>query len=297
MIPLFIQGITEEITKYAGFATGSICIIIEHMELEIIRADPAGNITIFVLNPPESVEKRTTAARALLAAPALNAEQVGFVLPPEEPGGLWTLEMMGSEFCGNASRSFGLLVARKTGLSGKSVLTLKVSGAQQPLDVHIDTLSGYAEIEIPAPLAAGTIELNGRIFPMYVFDGICHIIAENLPFDTALAFKLLQKVKETAWDHRPDACGILFYDSQKIFGQPLVWVRSTDSFVSESSCGSGCAALALWHARNAEEIDQVLNIAQPGGILTTHLIKSKGLVRSLSIGGQVILNEPEKFVC
>ena len=53
------------------------------MQYEIVIADPAKNITLFVLNP---VENRTEAAQGLLGVPGLGAEQVGFVIAPKTPG-------------------------------------------------------------------------------------------------------------------------------------------------------------------------------------------------------------------
>jgi diaminopimelate epimerase len=95
------------------------------MGYEIVIADPAKNITVLTLTPVPP-EERARVAGALLNDPSLKAEQVGFVIPP--PHGaplwrgstLWSLEMMGGEFCGNAARSFGLYVARRTGLAGKA---------------------------------------------------------------------------------------------------------------------------------------------------------------------------------
>ena len=86
------------------------------MKPEIVCANPAGNITIFVLNPPRGKAERVQTAETLMVDPDLKAEQVGFVYPPATPSGLWRLEMAGGEFCGNASRSFWLLDALKSGL-------------------------------------------------------------------------------------------------------------------------------------------------------------------------------------
>ena len=49
------------------------------MELNILRADPAGNITVFVLDPVEKAQ-RAAIAEKIMAIPALKAEQVGYAL-------------------------------------------------------------------------------------------------------------------------------------------------------------------------------------------------------------------------
>ena len=78
-------------------------------ELRVVRADPAGNITLFVLTPVEKAECAAVAAK-LLAIEALKAEQVGFIFPNGH------MEMEAGEFCGNASRAYGYLLAKQQGL-------------------------------------------------------------------------------------------------------------------------------------------------------------------------------------
>ena len=47
------------------------------MKLNILRADPAGNITVFVLDPIEKAQ-RAAIAEQIMAIPFLKAEQVGY---------------------------------------------------------------------------------------------------------------------------------------------------------------------------------------------------------------------------
>ena len=49
-------------------------------KLRIVRADPAGNITLFVLTPVEKAQCAAVAAD-LMKIGELKAEQVGFVFP------------------------------------------------------------------------------------------------------------------------------------------------------------------------------------------------------------------------
>ena len=266
------------------------------MELEIVRADPAGNITIFVLTPLKDREARALAVRALLADPDLKAEQVGFVIPSaaSPPGGLWRVEMMGGEFCGNAARSFGLFVAAQTGLSGRHTLRIGISGQAEPLNVHVNTAAGTAAVEIPGPLTETTVECEGRQFPVYIFEGITHIIAEELEPDEALLRLLLERlegnksVSETGF--RPEALGVMFYDTRNHFMRPLVWVRAAGSMVFESSCGSGSAALGAWALRNVRAGEETIELAQPGGTITVQAEKRAGCIQRISIGGQVGLS-------
>ena len=260
--------------------------------MDIVRADPAGNITVIVLSPPGSVE-RTAAAKALMADPGLKAEQVGFALPPKKPGGLWRLEMAGGEFCGNASRCFALLVAAKTGLSGRHSLMIETSGMTRPLPVHIDTEAGTAEIEMPGPVAQTEITLEGRRYPAYEFEGITHAIAKDMQPDERTARAIIGKLD----DGRLSAAGVMFYDSRRRFVRPVVWTRELDALVRESSCGSGSAALGVWAARNAADTEMETDLGQPGGVIRVRVEKRAGTITRLSIGGKVALGDVFRWRC
>ncbi|MDR1587829.1 MAG: hypothetical protein LBS57_10270 [Treponema sp.] len=291
------------------------------MNSEIVVADPAGNITVFVLGPAENREERAAIAKALLADTSLGAEQAGFVIPPKPSaggeaetgnaggpagsGGLWRLEMMGGEFCGNAARSFGLFVARETGLRGKRRVTIGISGAAAPLSVWVDTEAGSAAAEMPLPIAEETLEYKGRSLPVYVFEGITHVIAEGFEADGSIVRDLLRLYTEKtgrgwlvspttgsamALGHEgPAAFGVMFYDAACCFMKPAVYVSAVGSLVFESSCGSGSAALGVRLARDARDAEETFAINQPGGVIEATVVKREGKIRQITIGGRVSL--------
>ena len=80
------------------------------MKLRVLRADPAGNITLFVLSRVEKKDYATVAKR-LMEHTELAVEQVGFIHDGR-------MDMEAGEFCGNASRAYGMLVAREKGVTG-----------------------------------------------------------------------------------------------------------------------------------------------------------------------------------
>ncbi|MCL2880167.1 MAG: hypothetical protein FWF29_07980, partial [Treponema sp.] len=130
--------------------------------------------------------------------------------------------------------------------------------------------------------------------PVYVFDGISHVIAEDIEPDLNMAHELLNNVKQTV--DSVAACGILFWDSKNKFMRPLVWVRKTETFIAESSCGSGSAALGLHLARNSVDTDNTIDIHQPGGAISCHVIKNGSTLQRVSIGGKVTLSSQSSII-
>ena len=78
------------------------------MRIRYIPADPAGNLTGLVLTPVAR-EVRPALAAQLMARCPEGFEQIAFVDEDSLTGPLPRMEMMGGEFCGNASRAFGWL--------------------------------------------------------------------------------------------------------------------------------------------------------------------------------------------
>jgi diaminopimelate epimerase len=266
-------------------------------ERRIVVADPAKNISVFVL---DAVEDRAETAKALMAVPSLGAEQVGFVVPPSgyrkarKPAGIWRLEMMGGEFCGNAARAFGLLVARELGLAGELSLSIEISGARGPLPVRISTSAGTAEVDMPKPLEEYPVAYRGKELPAIVFEGITQLIAPDIPPSPETFFAVKKIVEQKTAGRKkpfPGALGLMFLDTAKNFMRPAVYVYATGSLVFESSCGSGSAALAVWQSRATRDGEVLGGAAQPGGIINTRVKKSGGKVVSVSIGGKVSLGE------
>ena len=123
-------------------------------KLRIVRADPAGNITLFVLTPVEKAQCAAVAAE-LMKIGELQAEQVGFVFPNGH------MEMEAGEFCGNASRAYGYLLAKQQGLTGRHTMHLSVSGCDHPIAVTVDMDAGTSEAEMPLPRFVRPVNVNG----------------------------------------------------------------------------------------------------------------------------------------
>lgn len=261
------------------------------MKLRLVMADPAGNRTAIVLTPVPR-ERRAPLSRALMALPELRAEQVGFACPPKGRDALGRLAMMGGEFCGNAARSFGLLLAAERG-PGPRTVPIEISGCREVLWVEARPESRFSASPMPLPRAFDRLsvpELSPKALPAVLLPGITHVIVREAAPSPA-AFRAVQQAAAARWDW--EALGVLFLSPRGEL-TPAVAVRATGTAVFESSCASGSTALALWLARDLAQGERTFPIPQPGGTLTVRVAKEGGQITALTVGGPVVLEPPRE---
>lgn len=249
------------------------------MKLQVVRADPAGNITLFVLTPVEKKDCAAIAAK-LLAIGELGAEQVGFVFP----GG--HMEMGGGEFCGNASRAYGYLAAKQRRLAGKQTLSLSVSGCDHPIAVTVNADEGTAAAEMPLPQLVKKLEIAGACGTLVHLGGIAHFVVENVVPDKTF-FERVEGV--FASYPELEAYGVLFLDGDRM--TPLVKVPAAGTLTFEGSCGSGTLACAVAMSEGREG-DFSVALRQPAGTVTALVRRQNGVITAASIGGPVTVDEP-----
>ena len=111
------------------------------MLLHYLKYSPTGNITVLVTTPVPRPEQPGVASRLL---EAVGGEQVGFIEPAADPRCPARLQMMGGEFCGNATMSLGAMLARERDLTdGEALdLMLEVSGLDAPVPCRITGCPG-----------------------------------------------------------------------------------------------------------------------------------------------------------
>lgn len=202
------------------------------MELNILRADPAGNITVFVLDPVEKAQ-RAAIAEKIMAIPELKAEQVGYACAAEDDVD-GHMEMMGGEFCGNATRAYGMYIAQQKG--GLSSVRLRVSGCDHVVTAQVDLKSGTARAEMPCPRSVKRVTVNGHEGTLVDLTGIAHFVVEGVEPSEGF-FRAAESIFSGIAGL--DACGVIFLNAEKRSMTPLVKVIETDSLVWEGSCGSG----------------------------------------------------------
>lgn len=259
------------------------------MLLRYTPVDPTKNITLLVTTPVARELQAQTALWLLRHEP--DAEQVGFLEPSAKAAA--RLQMMGGEFCGNATMSLGAWLCRREKLPHGIThnFLLEVSGADAPVSCSITPVRhGYmGTVTLPLPQA-----VEERIFstgndvlalPVVFLPGICHIIIPAGTVGRKEAEALLRR-----WSAQlpSEAVGLILLDESRMHIDPLVYVKPTDTAVWERGCGSGSAAVAcyLTHRRQAP---QCLSIRQAGGTIAAVTLWDGNAVSSLSITGSVQL--------
>lgn len=218
---------------------------------EFWKMTPGGNPTILLRAEDFPQPLRVPAAGAVMDGQHIGAEQVGYVRLSEKP----RLDMMGGEFCLNATRSFAVLLAVQNLLSRKGdVCEGKVEVSGVPGDVAVRVLFG----ENSLPFAEACLHFSSlpepEFFPgglrLIRVPGIAHIVQEG-PFPPEQELPLFcRRQREACGVSHEEAVGHLWVsplndDPAGADLRPVVWVRDTATLCRESACGSGTLACAL----------------------------------------------------
>ena len=259
------------------------------MKLRFAKLNPTENMTILVTDPVPR-DRHSAVAEALMAYGSVGGEQVGFLEEPTLPGARMRLQMMGGEFCGNATMSLAALLAFQENLpdDGEAVYPLEVSGADGIVNCRIRRSGDVCRGTVCMPLPEAIREVDfpdGVRCPVVFFPGIAHAIVREGVLRASDAPRCIPRWCEVCGT---DALGIILADDALDRIRPLVYVRSTDSSVWERGCGSGTAALGAYlaHARCG---DAALDVAQPGGTIHVEAKWDGERVSRLEISGDVRL--------
>ena len=256
------------------------------MSIKYVTVDPTGNITCLVLSPVATADRSRVTARLMD-----RCEQVGYLLPARKPETRARLEMMGGEFCGNASMGTAAWLAREDGLADQTetVISLEVSGAEGIVPCRIrregDTWTGTVNMPLPKNMAE--TELEGKRMTAVFLPGMTHLILPESTLDKKEAESLLRKA---ALRFKSPALGLLQWDRAQEFMTPLVYVRRSGTMVWENACGSGTTAISCWLARRAGHSLKTL-IRQPGGTLRAETELREGILREVWLTGTVRIGE------
>lgn len=267
------------------------------MSIDYIKLNPTGNITLLVTSPVPRERQAELAARLL---EEIGGEQVGYVEAPARAGARARLQMMGGEFCGNATMSLGAVIARGAGLppGASADLLLEVSGCAEPVPCRIERLDGAwrGTVEMPLPTALREITLEtdagALAVPLVDMPGISHLIlpAGAGPDEAQLRRRLPE------WNRAvgAEALGALTWDAAASSIDPIVYVPSAGTLVREHGCGSGSAAVGCWLAMAAGR-DLRAGIQQPGGVIEVGVCLRGSAPDRVTITGTVTIDGEGKM--
>ena len=304
-------------------------------KVKIIVANPAGNITIFVKDRFER-EMYPQVAEQLLAMDDIKGEQVAFILDTPSCGRAeGKMEMCGLEFCGNGSRSFGLIKAKEMGIKGKGSVFVDVSGCDEILTIEVDTDTDYTKVKMPNPVRMSKIDLSPLAIvdaaervdaietadmsevPVVDFGGILHVVLRGVP----AAKENFEAIKDCIMaKFNPPAMGVMFCErnieetrietdadadatdmdvnTREIIQcpmTPVVYVKDVDTTYFEGSCGSGTTACAAAFGLKHGDGIHHFVFPQPAGTIESTAHISEGRIEKIFIEGKVELS-PEMEV-
>lgn len=262
------------------------------LNIEYIIANPSGNVTIIVLTP---VEKKwhSTVAGALLQHET-EAEQAGFLTMKQD--GVIRLDMMGGEFCGNASRAAAAYAVMQENC-GEGSYSVSCSGCEQLLHAQVQRreeggYEAYIDMPLPESIDAVILDMDGMPSRFYrvVLPGMVHFIHWVDDMEQVSKEAFWDAVYSYAKDEDYDAFGLILFDPRKLCMVPAVYVKGTQTMYWENSCGSGSAAVAATLAVLGKK-DVACRISQPGGTISIAAQTENEVLTHVYIGGTVTCSE------
>lgn len=269
------------------------------------KFSPGGNTTILLRDENFSPRERAAIAAEVLHPLHLHAEQAGFVDLEAR-----RLDMAGGEFCLNATRALGALLAlrewearpvpeRPPHLRWRGIARVSGMPAPMALDVASDDVAGGetdAAVVLDLPLALPCERVAPGVI-LVRLPGISHLLLDGkqhpLPEDWQSASAVWRRRYDL--DREPAAGCVWWHEADGLLhADPVVRVAEPYSLCRESSCGSGTLALALARRAGLLSVTALsdsgveLRVMQPSGLpLGVSLHAGDGL--RARVGGPVRL--------
>ncbi|MGH9439912.1 MAG: hypothetical protein ACRD22_19040, partial [Terriglobia bacterium] len=172
------------------------------------------------------------------------------VVKPRNSTAIGRVEMLGGEFCGNATRSVVWLLTE--GKEGKGLV--ETSSCSQPLKYRIK--DEIVALVMPKPKVSQT-EKGLAV----TFDGITQIVTSTKA--TRPLLEQLINDETLGWNKLP-AVGVTNHDPMTRQARFSVWVKDVNTIFDETACGSGTAAIGIVQAYQTKQYHQ-LKVLQPSG--------------------------------
>jgi len=230
--------------------------------MNYIKADPQGNITAIVTDPSDPKDRIRIASGIM--EKDRSVEQVAFETAPEHGADI-SIEMAGGEFCGNAALSAAALYFMRRGAK-EGTCRVSVSGTNGSIPVSIkktdsEKAAFRGTVSMPLPEKIAPFEFNTdlgcKTFKVVDFGGISHAVTDRTT-DRDFA---VRNIPAMCLQYGAEAFGLMLFDRETCFLDPLVYVPALGSMFWEKTCASGTAAIGACFA------PADLKIKEPGGIL------------------------------
>lgn len=253
------------------------------------RANPCGNITGFVVAPVYPGYRKAY-TDCIIEQIDKDVEQVGFISPAYE-GAPLRMDMMGGEFCANATRAYGLYSAGFYDTDGLVDIEVYVSGHKGTTDVIADVKNQKAYVALDAPIGRENLTIAGKDCTLIKLHGISHLVVEAEE-DRDFVDKALEVLKK---DYKDEAYGVLFFNKEMLEMIPYVYVEGSETLFREGSCGSGTVAVVNYLEGDIDKLDEDYKIAikNPAGELEVFVYEFED-GKKFCVGGKVELSEVEK---
>ncbi|MBQ4340340.1 MAG: hypothetical protein IJC41_05015 [Firmicutes bacterium] len=270
------------------------------MKIKYVKANPTENKTLLVQSSVPR-ELQPSIAGAMLSADP-DAEQVGFFEMPSDPRASVRLQMMGGEFCGNASISAAAEMAEREGIKPgeRREILMEVSGAEGIVKCLVQydgkVYTGTVDMPLPKKIEKTILKYKENEYPVNVvfLPGIIHIILDKNVSEKSDPYFMESAIKEWSGLFEEEAVGLIGFDEESCTITPLVYVRSTDSLYWERGCGTGTAAAGVYMSyKYRQSVD--IPVKQPGGIITAETGFDGTGLKSLKITGKVFFEDEGYF--
>ena len=277
--------------------------------LTFSKWSPGGNTTLLFPDSGQRPAEQARLASLALDPAMLGGEQAGFVHLSQG-----RLRMAGGEFCVNASRAVGALLAytaqsatpeqgvleglalglaQPTGYAAEypeRTDEIHVSGWNSPVRLRTRGLAPLWQVEALLRLPACSITTVEQGAHLVRLPGICHLLlggpAHTLPED---CYAAAAQMRQRHHLENEPAAGVIWW--RECQGQlemlPLVHVRDAGTTFLENACGSGALALALRLARSGTR--RAFSIMQPGGSALEVRLFSENGAEMAGVDGPVAL--------
>ncbi|SUM67176.1 diaminopimelate epimerase [Staphylococcus saccharolyticus] len=225
-----------------------------------------------------------------MATTHVCCEQVGFIESINyDDMEHYHLVMSGNELCGNATMSYIQYLNERLLLQHQQ-FQLKVSGCSHlvPCTVHNHQCYevGMPQVQCVTRRRLKIAEQEWSAIEISYESYVHYVIACE---DTSISLK--QKVEEfvrhQSWHTQYKTVGVMLFQPQQQFLQPLIFIPEVQSLVWENGCGSGVASIGVYLNYQTKGAFEDYKVNQPDGSIRVTSSFSNEQGYQTSIKGQV----------